>query len=119
MKELLDISYEERISSDSTPPDDIEGTLYTFIPPDYTKSSYAFEEIVEKDALEFKPLGEKVGSYTRPSAAHTVSATVRGKKGKGKGKVNGLRAKPEISVLEEDSEDAVVYEMYKVSCHNI
>lgn len=52
---------------------------------------------MEADADHFKPLGDKIASYTRASAS-----------GKGKGKANG-------AAPSEDSDDAVVYEMYKVS----
>ncbi|KAG9126419.1 histone acetyltransferase 1 [Ceratobasidium sp. 392] len=74
--------------------DDIEGTLYKFIPPDYNKSFDTFKSVVEKDAVAFKPLGEKIHSYTRRAAG----------KGKGKGK--------EAGPVAEDDPDAVVYEVY-------
>jgi histone acetyltransferase 1 len=93
--------------------DDIEGTLYKFIPPgiyfdhminvpgscfsDYSKSIEAFQATVEKDAATFKPLGEKIHSYTRRAA------------GRGKGKSK------ETSSVEEDDSNAVVYEVYHVS----
>ncbi|KAG9100649.1 histone acetyltransferase 1 [Ceratobasidium sp. UAMH 11750] len=74
--------------------DDIEGTLYKFIPADYNKSFDTFKSVVEKDATAFKPLGKKIHSYTRRAAG----------KGKGKGKETGPVA--------EDDPDAVVYEVY-------
>ena len=115
MKHLLEIRYDDKLDSESTPADDIEATLFTCIPPDYTKSSFAFDELVEADSAGFKPLGEKVGSYARPTAAHLASLVPpKGKsKVKGKGKANGGGVKPEMVVVREDSEDAVVYEMYK------
>jgi histone acetyltransferase 1 len=97
LKQLLQISYDEKLSSEVTPPDDIEGKLYSFIPSDYTKSEVAFDAIVEADAKTFKPIGEKVASYTRASPG----------KGKGKAAANG-------DVPAEDDADAVVFEMYKV-----
>lgn len=95
MKQYLSIKYDAKLESEDTPPDDIEGALYNFIPADYTKSEVAFDAIVEADAKTFKPLGEKLGSYTRPSGS-----------GKGKGKANGD--------VDENADDAVVYEIYKV-----
>jgi len=115
LKQLLEIPYDEQLESETTAPDDIEGMIYKFIPPDYTKSSFAFDELIEADAVRFKPLGEKVGSYARPTAKYLASFNPgKGKKGKGKGKGNGQGVKAESMELKEDSEDAVVYEMYKV-----
>lgn len=99
MKQYLNIEYSDKLESEDTPADDIEGTLYKFIPSDYTKSESAFATTVEEDATAFKPLGEKIASYVRP----TVS-------GKGKGKANGAAPPPS-----EDDDGAVVYEVYHVS----
>ena len=117
MKQLIIIHYDYKLESETTPPDDIEGSLFNFIPPDYSKSSFAFDETIHNDSTSFVPLGEKVGSYARPTAAHLASLNAaKGKnKGKGKGKANGQSVKAEIVQLEEDSPDAVVYEMYRVS----
>lgn len=87
------------IDSEDTPADDIEGTLYNFIPADYTKSTVVFDAIVNADAKSFVPLGEKVASYTRRAVG----------KGKGKGRANGAGASPP-----EDADDAVVFEVFKV-----
>ncbi|WVQ78755.1 histone acetyltransferase type B catalytic subunit [Cryptococcus sp. DSM 104549] len=104
LKQCLDITYDDKLSSTATPPDEIESTLYKFIPPDYTKSALEFKMTVAEDAEKFKPLGEKVGSYAKPA--------VRSKgKGKGKGKGNASAD----AALDEDSEDAVVFEMYKAT----
>lgn len=64
---------------------------------DYSKSTDAFQATVEKDAASFKPLGEKIHSYTRRAA------------GRGKGKSK------ETSPVGEDDPDAIVYEVYHVS----
>lgn len=74
--------------------DDVEGTLYKFIPPDYSKSFESFQSTVEKDASAFVPLGEKIYTYTRRAAG----------RGKGKGK--------EVGPIEESDPDAVLYEVY-------
>jgi histone acetyltransferase 1 len=58
--------------------------LYKFIPADYTKSSATFEETVEADANTFKPLGEKLAAYVRPSGRLIQSLT-----GKGQGQSEG------------------------------
>ncbi|KDQ18533.1 hypothetical protein BOTBODRAFT_154460 [Botryobasidium botryosum FD-172 SS1] len=77
--------------------DDVEGTLFKFIPPDYYKDREQFVKRVEQDATTFKPMGEKVYSYTRRA---TTS-------GKGKTKQD--------EPVDEDSDDAVVYEVYKAT----
>jgi histone acetyltransferase 1 len=56
---------------------------------------------VEEDATTFKPSGQLIYSYTRPSP-------VQNGKGKGKGAV-------QIQNLNPESEDAVVFEVYHVS----
>lgn len=99
MKQFLEITYDEKIESEDTPADDIEGELFKFIPPDYTKSSTAFDATVEADTERFKPCGEKIASHTR--AASTA---------KGKGKANGA----ESAAPAEDDDDAVVFEVYHV-----
>lgn len=97
MRQYLNVEFEDKLQSEDTPADDIEGTLYKFIPSDYTKSESAFDAIVEEDAKNFKPPGEKIASYVRPGVT-----------GKGKGKANGA---PPPS---EDDDGAVVYEVYHV-----
>ncbi|OCF58050.1 histone acetyltransferase type B catalytic subunit [Kwoniella mangroviensis CBS 10435] len=103
LRQFLSITYDSKLNSPATPSDEIEGTLYKFIPPDYTKSEMDFSKLVEKDSSEFKPLGEKIGSYVRPAATSSKS------KGKGKGKVSNGEE------LKEDDENAVVFEMYKAT----
>ena len=105
LKQLLEVNFDEQIESEATPADDVEGLLYNFIPPDYTKSAFAFEQLVEAEAASFKPHGDKIGSYVRQAAAASSKS-----KGKGKAKANGA----EQAELSEDDDNAVVYEMYKV-----
>jgi len=105
LKQLLEVKFEEQIDSEATPADDVEGLLYNFIPADYTKSAFAFEQLVDTEATSFKPHGEKIGSYVRQAASASLK-----NKGKGKAKANGA----EQADLSEDDENAVVYEMYKV-----
>lgn len=66
--------------------------------PDYYKALPEFEAQVENDALSFKPFGQLIYSYTRPSPS-----------AKGKGKF------PASQSLDAESEDIVVYEVYHVS----
>ncbi|WVQ94717.1 hypothetical protein IAU59_001797 [Kwoniella sp. CBS 9459] len=117
LKQYLSVTYDDKLSSQATPADEIEGTLYKFIPADYTKSSTEFKRIVEKDAEGFKPLGEKVGSYVKPAAAASSKSKSKGKgKGKGKGTDAVVKGKEESngdSEIKEDDENAVVFEMYK------
>lgn len=70
---------------------------------------------MEADSTGFKPLGEKIGSYARPTAAYLASLNP-GKskgvaKGKAKAKANGQSAKAADVEVGEDSEDAVVYKV--------
>ncbi|CAE6512502.1 unnamed protein product [Rhizoctonia solani] len=74
--------------------DDVEGTLYKFIPPDYSKSAESFQNTVEKEATTFRPLGEKIHTYVRRAPGH----------GKGKSK--------EANPVSEDDADAIVFEVY-------
>ncbi|WVW79985.1 hypothetical protein I302_101958 [Kwoniella bestiolae CBS 10118] len=104
LRQHLSITYDSKLNSPATPSDEIEGTLYKFIPPDYTKSDIDFKKQVEKDSTEFKPLGEKVGFYVRAAATKGKSKG----KGKGKGKENGEE-------LKEGDEGAVDFEMYKAT----
>lgn len=102
--------------------DDPEKILYQYIPPgllpplvtprsrltyhsgrlDYFKNQKSFEAEVEKDAKTFRPMGEKIWSYARPAPGRSS--------GKGKGKQGS-------ELLNEDSEDVVVFESYYVSCN--
>lgn len=102
---MVDIQYKDKLESEATPPDDVEGLLYNFIPADYTKSTFEFDRLVDTDATAFKPLGEKISSYVR-------AAAVEKPKGKGKAKANGKAVDHEMS---GEDEKAVVYEAYKVS----
>ncbi|RXK37212.1 histone acetyltransferase type B catalytic subunit [Tremella mesenterica] len=104
LRQHLTISHSAQLSSSATPPDDIEGILYKFIPPDYSKSSEDFDRLVQEDSLKFKPLGEKIGEYSRPAWKA---------KGKGKGKkTNGAGT---TGSSEEGKEGEVKFEMYKTT----
>ncbi|PAV23381.1 histone acetyltransferase type B catalytic subunit [Pyrrhoderma noxium] len=81
----------------SSATDDPEGILKEFIPADYFTDEDEFNKRVEKDASEFKPLGEKIYSYKRRI----------GTSDKGKGK-----ADEPSEELDENSEDVVTYEVY-------
>ncbi|WWC60146.1 histone acetyltransferase type B catalytic subunit [Kwoniella dejecticola CBS 10117] len=106
LRQYLSINYDAKITSTATPADEIEGQLYKFIPPDYTKSELDFKRIVERDAETFKPLGEKIGSYVRSSAP------AKGKS-KGKGKAKGKEVQVDGNGEIKEDEGAVVFEMYK------
>ena len=106
--------YSEELGITSTV-DDVEGTLQRFIPPGerflypillinsyfpgYYTDETSFLNFVESDAVTFKPQGQKIFSYTRPSP-HSSST-------KGKGKSN-------IQDLDPQSEDAIEFEVYYV-----
>ena len=65
----------------------------------YYTDEEEFLKRVEKDATEFKPLGEKIFSYKR-------------KVGPSKGKKKAFDSGDD---LDENSDDVVVYEVYHVS----
>ncbi|WWC87700.1 histone acetyltransferase type B catalytic subunit [Kwoniella dendrophila CBS 6074] len=110
LRQYLSINYDAKLNSTATPSDEIEGTLYKFIPPDYTKSDLDFKRQVEKDAETFKPLGEKINSYIRKSQLS------KGKgKAKSKAQVKGKGVSDGIEDLKEGDEGAVVFEMYKAT----
>ncbi|TFY74100.1 hypothetical protein EWM64_g9912, partial [Hericium alpestre] len=88
----LDIRYSASLNG-SVAVDDVRGMLEKFIPPDYYKTEEGFLGRVEEEADTFRPLGDKIYSYTRPAP------------GRGKGKGTGV-------ALEEGDEDAVVFEAY-------
>lgn len=64
----------------------------------YETDEKTFQHIVERDATEFKPLGNKVHSYQRASPSF---------RGKGKGVASATNLDPE-------SEDVIEYEVYLV-----
>ncbi|KZS98869.1 histone acetyltransferase type B [Sistotremastrum niveocremeum HHB9708] len=64
LAQYLNVSYKSKIKARAAI-DDVEGTLYKFIPPDYYKSETEFLKRVAKDAVEFKPLGNLIHTYTR------------------------------------------------------
>lgn len=68
-------------------------------PAGYETDEKTFLDIVERDATEFKPLGEKIHSYQRVSPSA---------QGKGKGVASATDLDPE-------REDVIEYEVYHVS----
>ncbi|KAI0759471.1 acyl-CoA N-acyltransferase [Irpex lacteus] len=65
----LNISFSAKLPPPS-PVDDVEATLAEFLPPGYTNDLDKFLQVVESDAISFKPLGQKIHSYTRPSRSN-------------------------------------------------
>ncbi|KAI0355017.1 histone acetyltransferase type B [Trametes cingulata] len=75
LAQYLNIQYSEKLPSSSTV-DDIEGTLSKFIPAGYYTDEQKFLERVEDDALNFKPFGQKIHSYTRAATTLTKGKNV-------------------------------------------
>ncbi|SJX62779.1 related to histone acetyltransferase subunit HAT1 [Sporisorium reilianum f. sp. reilianum] len=103
---LLDIKYRAKNEATTAKLDDVEGKIKEFLPSDYISASasastaaQAFEAAVENDK-SFRPLGDKVHSYTRR------------KVNKGKGKSSSA-ASLAASTLAEDDPDARVFEIYR------
>ncbi|KAJ3568423.1 hypothetical protein NP233_g5719 [Leucocoprinus birnbaumii] len=94
LTQYLNVQYSEKLPSSSTV-DDVEGTLAKYIPEGYYTDETEFEKRVEEDATSFKPCGELIYSYTRPSPS----------KGKGKGAATGKAT----------AEDDIVYEVYHMT----
>ncbi|KAG8903331.1 histone acetyltransferase 1 [Tulasnella sp. 403] len=98
LQQFLSITYSSKLQgAGSKVADDVEGTLYKFIPADYLKNEGEFQKRVDKEATSFQPLGQKIYSYARPA---------EGSSGKGKG---NEKSRPPVS---EGDDDAVVYEVY-------
>lgn len=83
----MNISYSKKLPASTA--DDVEGKLYDFIPAgqkdrlplfswcditstDFLKNETTFKERVELDATSFRPLGEKVHSYSREDVEFEV-----------------------------------------------
>ncbi|RXW24202.1 hypothetical protein EST38_g1683 [Candolleomyces aberdarensis] len=90
----LSVSYAEKLAASTT--DDAQATLSEYIPEDYYTDEAEFLQRVEEDATSFRPSGQLIYSYTRPSPSA---------KGKGKGNANA-------QALDAGSEDVVEYEVY-------
>ncbi|KAL0947489.1 hypothetical protein HGRIS_013592 [Hohenbuehelia grisea] len=97
LKQYLKVEHSAKLDASSTL-DDVEGTLSQFIPPGYQTDKAAFAQQVETDATSFRPAGQMIYSYTRPSPLAS----------NGKGKAAASSSTP----LPAESEDAIVYEVY-------
>ncbi|KAJ8482138.1 hypothetical protein ONZ51_g5563 [Trametes cubensis] len=97
--QYLNVRYAEKLPSSSTV-DDVEGTISKFIPPGYYTDEQKFLERVEHDALNFKPFGQKIYSYTR--AATTLT----------KGKNVAIS-----QVLSPEDQETVDFEVYHSTWH--
>ncbi|KAH9818998.1 acyl-CoA N-acyltransferase [Melampsora americana] len=104
LKNYLSIQYKAKLPTSSPiQPDQIEETLYKFIPPDYTKSEETFKKHVEETYEKgFDPPGEKISSY-RPTHS------------KGKAKSNtSQKLEPWVKCESEEDEveEEVIYELW-------
>ncbi|KAF4614777.1 hypothetical protein D9613_003276 [Agrocybe pediades] len=97
LEQYLSVNYSEKLPSSSTV-DDVEGILKGFIPPGYITDEEAFLKKVEEDAETFRPPGQLIYSYTRPSPKSSS---------KGKRKRDGNN-----QALDPSSEDVVEFEVY-------
>ncbi|KAH9915786.1 histone acetyltransferase type B catalytic subunit [Epithele typhae] len=94
LAQYLDVKYTEKLPSSSAV-DEVEATIAKFIPEGYYTDEHKFLERVEHDATHFKPLGEKIYSYSR-----TASTLPKGK--------NVAVAR----VLSPEDQETVDYEVY-------
>ncbi|EST05617.1 MOZ/SAS-like protein [Kalmanozyma brasiliensis GHG001] len=101
---LLDIKHQAKNEATTAKLDDVEGQIKEFLPADHISASSSstgqqdFDAALKRDE-SFRPLGEKVHSYTRRKV----------NKGKGKSSASSLAA----SALSEDDPDARVFEVYR------
>lgn len=104
---LLDVTYRAKNEATTAEIDDVEGKIKEFLAPDFlsTSSPSAMEEFetVVKADKEFRPLGDKVHSYTR------------GKVDKGKAKSS--TASLSSSTLSASDPNARVFEIYRSTWH--
>ncbi|KAG8957301.1 histone acetyltransferase 1 [Tulasnella sp. 419] len=63
LRQFLSVQWGSKVAN----ADDVEGTLYKFIPPDYHKSEADFMAGVQGDSTTFRPFGVKIYSYTPAS----------------------------------------------------
>ncbi|BGP13849.1 hypothetical protein JCM10213_002487 [Rhodosporidiobolus nylandii] len=117
LQQYLKVNYDAKFPETATvKADDPEQTLYEFIPPSYSKSLDDFEKMVEKDAVEFKPLGTRIGAYRMKDGSADGANGAAKSKSKGKGKSSGGPVLPERQweVLEDGQgdDDEVTYEAY-------
>ncbi|KAF5324722.1 hypothetical protein D9611_004325 [Ephemerocybe angulata] len=94
LAQYLSVEYAEKLAASTT--DDVQATLSEFIPEDYLTDEAEFLKRVDEDATSFRPSGQLIHSYTRPSP---------GAKGKGKGSANAQS-------LDATSEDVIEFEVY-------
>ena len=97
--QYLNVHHSERLPPSSAV-DEIEDTISKFIAPGYYTDEQKFLERVEQDAVNFKPFGEKIYSYSR--AAMPLN----------KGKNVAIS-----QVLSPEDQETVDYEVYHVSQH--
>ncbi|EPQ30483.1 uncharacterized protein PFL1_02009 [Pseudozyma flocculosa PF-1] len=104
LQPILKVDYSAKNESTTAKIDDVDATLREFLPADCLgrEQQSIFDETVAKEASNFRPLGEKVSSYTRRRS---------GSKGKGKAR-NGAGPSSGASLSEDDPE-ARVFEVYR------
>ena len=95
--QCLSVHHSEKLPA-STAVDDVEDTLAKFLPEGYYTDEQEFLKRVEEDAINFKPAGEKIYSYSR--AATTLP----------KGKNVAIS-----QVLSPEDQETVDFEVYHVS----
>ncbi|KAM0792441.1 hypothetical protein ACM66B_005118 [Microbotryomycetes sp. NB124-2] len=118
LQQFLHVKYDDKFPETATvKADDPEQTLYEFIPPSYLKKTDEFLKVVERDAVEFKPYGTKIGSIrdVDEEESGTTKSKLNGK-GKGKAKSTGTtlpdRPWQIVDADEDTSEDEVIFEAY-------
>ncbi|KAI0737870.1 histone acetyltransferase type B catalytic subunit [Daedaleopsis nitida] len=75
LAQYLHVRHSERLPSSSAV-DEIEPTISKFIPAEFFTDEEKFLERVEHDAVNFKPYGEKIYSYTRAATTLTKGKNV-------------------------------------------
>ncbi|PWN25918.1 acyl-CoA N-acyltransferase [Jaminaea rosea] len=83
---LLSVNFSTVNEATTAKIDDIPAILSEFLPPDHTIDAEEHAKKLEEDIKGWKPLGDKVGEYSRPGGAS-----------KGKGKAGSKRPAPGTS----------------------
>lgn len=101
LRQYVSISQSARLTG--TAIDDPENTLYQYLPDDRITDEASFKKQVEEDAINFKPMGEKIHSYVRKKGGR-----------KGKDPRDRVIKRPQAEINEDDP-DAITYEVYHVN----
>ncbi|KAG8758834.1 histone acetyltransferase 1 [Serendipita sp. 396] len=106
------VSVEQTARLTGTAIDDPENTLYQYLSDDRIKTKEEFIKRVEEDAKTFKPMGTKIYSYVRSQGSGKQPSKDPRDTTIGKLKERNGGGDAHSRHIDEESPDAVVYEVY-------